>query len=82
MKKFRQESSVVFNRAKAEPTVDFRGERSVTLSLGKQYDDYYSSGSVVQVNLLSAASLASELMEAIEAHYIDNITPKSPKDVL
>jgi hypothetical protein len=76
LSKFPTQLGVTHGEAEARPSVNGRGERTVTASLIYRDGDSFSSYATYQLDILAAATLVTELKAAIDAHYVDSITPK------
>ncbi|WP_406379143.1 hypothetical protein [Streptomyces sp. NBC_00197] len=82
MPEFPTQLGVSYDEVEAKPTVNRRGERTITVSVTRREGDHWSSSSSTQLDMLAAAQLVNDLTLAIHAHYFDHITPKAPSEVL
>lgn len=82
MSKFPTQLGVTYTHAEAEATLSRDGERTITVSMVWNDGFGFITEEKAQLEVLSAASLLTQLREAIDAHYVDHITPKAPGEVL
>lgn len=78
---FETQWGVTHSQAEARPTFNRHGDRTVSTSVISSDESGWSSSNTNQLSLESAVELLVQLGSAVEAHYADILTPKSPKDM-
>jgi hypothetical protein len=82
LSQFPTQLGVTYTEVEAKPTVSRNGERTISASALWRDGFGGSTEEIIQLDMLAAASLVTQLLDAIETHYFDSITPKAPSEVL